>query len=122
MNRIKEKGVQAGVSLNPATSVSCLEEILPDCDLVLIMTVNPGFGGQKFIASSVSKIRKIREMITALAQPVILEVDGGITLENIAKVSATGAEVFVAGAAVFGLIVDASILMFRRGCCWRAAL
>jgi ribulose-phosphate 3-epimerase len=102
VNRIKEKGVKAGVSLNPATPVSCLEEILPDCDLVLIMTVNPGFGGQKFIASSLSKIRKTVDMIATLAQPVILEVDGGITLENIGKVSAAGAEVFVAGAAVFG--------------------
>lgn len=102
VNRIKEKGVKAGVSLNPATPVSCLEEILPDCDLVLIMTVNPGFGGQKFIASSLAKIKKTRDMIASLAQPVILEVDGGITLENIAKVSAAGAEVFVAGAAVFG--------------------
>jgi ribulose-phosphate 3-epimerase len=102
VNRIREKGVKAGVSLNPATPVSCLEEILPDCDLVLIMTVNPGFGGQKFIAPSLSKIRKTREMITALGLPVILEVDGGITLENIGKVSAAGADVFVAGAAVFG--------------------
>jgi ribulose-phosphate 3-epimerase len=66
------------------------------------MTVNPGFGGQKFIASSLSKIRKTRELITALAPSVILEVDGGITLDNIGKVCAAGAEVFVAGAAVFG--------------------
>ncbi len=102
VNRIKEKGIKAGVSLNPATPVSCLEEILPECDLVLVMTVNPGFGGQKFIASSVSKIKKTRDMIASLAQPVILEVDGGITLENIETVSAAGADVFVAGAAVFG--------------------
>lgn len=102
VNRIREKGIKVGVSLNPATPVSCLEEILPDCDLVLIMTVNPGFGGQKFIASSLPKIRKTREMIAALGLPVILEVDGGITLDNIGKVSAAGADVFVAGAAVFG--------------------
>ncbi|MDX9746262.1 MAG: ribulose-phosphate 3-epimerase [Syntrophales bacterium] len=102
VNGIREKGVKAGVSINPATPVSCLEEILPDCDLILVMTVNPGFGGQKFIASSLSKIRKTRDMIASLARPVILEVDGGITLDNIEEVSAAGADVFVAGSAVFG--------------------
>ncbi|MBN1548381.1 MAG: ribulose-phosphate 3-epimerase [Syntrophaceae bacterium] len=102
VNRIRERGVKAGVSLNPATTVSCLEEILPECDLVLVMTVNPGFGGQKFIASSLAKIRKTRDLIASLASPTILEVDGGVTLDNIEKVSAAGADVFVAGAAVFG--------------------
>jgi ribulose-phosphate 3-epimerase len=102
VNHIRERGIKAGVSLNPATPVSCLEEILPECDLVLVMTVNPGFGGQKFIASSLSKIKKTRVMMDALAKPLILEVDGGVTLENIEKISGAGADVFVAGAAVFG--------------------
>ena len=102
VSRIREKGVKAGVSLNPATPVTCLEEILPDCDQVLIMTVNPGFGGQKFISSMVPKVRKTRDMISSLSQPIMLEVDGGITLGNISKVSDAGADVFVAGAAVFG--------------------
>jgi ribulose-phosphate 3-epimerase len=115
VNRIREKGVKAGVSLNPATPVSYLEEILPDCDLVLIMTVNPGFGGQKFIASSLSKIRKTRELITALAPTVILEVDGGITLENIEKVSTAGAEAFVAGAAVFGSVDYGKTITAMKG-------
>ncbi len=99
---IREKGVRAGVSLNPATPVSLLEEILPDCDLVLVMTVNPGFGGQKFIPSMLPKIRKIRGMMSSLERPPILEVDGGITLDNIRQASLAGADVFVAGAAVFG--------------------
>jgi len=99
---IREKGIRSGVSLNPATPVSCLEEILPDCDLVLVMTVNPGFGGQKFIASMLPKIRKVRGMMASLPEAPILEVDGGITLDNIRQASDAGADVFVAGAAVFG--------------------
>jgi len=99
---IREKGIRGGVSLNPSTPVSCLEEILPDCDLILVMTVNPGFGGQKFIASMLPKIRKVRDMMASLPEPPILEVDGGITLDNIRQASEAGADVFVAGAAVFG--------------------
>jgi len=99
---IREKGIKGGVSLNPATPVSCLEEILSDCDLVLVMTVNPGFGGQKFIGSMLSKIKKVRGMMSSLPQPPILEVDGGITLDNIRQASEAGADAFVAGAAVFG--------------------
>jgi len=99
---IREKGIRSGVSLNPATPVSCLEEILPDCDLVLVMTVNPGFGGQKFIASMLPKIRKVHGMMASLPEAPILEVDGGITLDNIRQASDAGADVFVAGAAVFG--------------------
>ena len=102
VTRIKEKGIKAGLSLNPATPLNQAEAILADLDLLLIMTVNPGFGGQKFIASQLTKIAKAREMINALARPVILEVDGGITSGNIQSVYDAGAEVFVAGAAVFG--------------------
>ncbi|NPU86042.1 MAG: ribulose-phosphate 3-epimerase [Syntrophaceae bacterium] len=102
VSQIREKGIRPGISINPATSLALLEEILPDVDLLLVMTVNPGFGGQKFIKNALSKIKKAREMIDRVAPGVILEVDGGITPENIGQVSAAGAGVFVAGAAVFG--------------------
>jgi len=99
---IKEKGLKAGLSLNPATPLSLVTAILGDLDLLLIMTVNPGFGGQKFIDTMLPKIENARKMIDAMAPHVILEVDGGITAENIKSVSDAGADVFVAGAAVFG--------------------
>jgi ribulose-phosphate 3-epimerase len=99
---IKEKKLKAGLSLNPATPLSHVEAILDDLDLLLIMTVNPGFGGQKFIGSMIPKIEKARGMIDAMAPHVILEVDGGITANNIKSVSDAGADVFVAGAAIFG--------------------
>lgn len=99
---IREQGVKAGVSLNPATSLVQIEPILPDIDHLLIMTVNPGFGGQQFIASVLPKIRKARELIDAVAPYVLIEVDGGVTLENIAAVAEAGADIIVAGAAIFG--------------------
>jgi ribulose-phosphate 3-epimerase len=99
---IKEKNLKAGLSLNPATPLSHVEAIIEDLDLLLIMTVNPGFGGQKFIRSMIPKIEKARRMIDAMAPHVILEVDGGITADNIKAVADVGADVFVAGAAVFG--------------------
>lgn len=99
---IKAKGVRAGVSLNPSTPLSCVEEILPDIDLLLIMTVNPGFGGQKFISSMLPKIRKARELAQARGLEMAIEVDGGVTAENIGTLADAGADIFVAGAAVFG--------------------
>jgi ribulose-phosphate 3-epimerase len=99
---IREQGVKAGVSLNPATPLMLVEPILPDIDHLLIMTVNPGFGGQQFIARVLPKIRKARELIDAVASHVLIEVDGGITLENIAAVAEAGADIMVAGAAIFG--------------------
>jgi ribulose-phosphate 3-epimerase len=99
---IKEKGRKAGLSLNPATPLSSVEPILADLNLLLVMTVNPGFGGQKFIPSMLPKIAQARRMIDALAPHVLLEIDGGIMVENIAAASRAGADVFVAGAAVFG--------------------
>ena len=98
---IKGAGCKAGVSLNPATPIDVLEFILDDIDMVLIMTVNPGFGGQKFIPATLSKIKKLREMIVSRGLNIDIEVDGGINPETIAKVSAAGANVFVAGAFVF---------------------
>ena len=99
---IKEHGVKAGVTLNPATSATTLEQILGDVDLVLVMSVNPGFGGQKFIDSTLDKIRQIRTMITASKGSPYLEVDGGITVKNVTSVLRAGADVLVAGSAIFG--------------------
>ena len=98
---IKSLGKKAGVSLNPATPLSALDMILPDLDLVLLMTVNPGFGGQSFIHSCLPKIKLLREQIDALGLDIELEVDGGVKVDNIAEVAAAGADVFVAGSAVF---------------------
>ena len=99
---IRERGIKAGVSLNPATPLVQVEPILNDVDVLLIMTVNPGFGGQKFINSSLPKIRKAREMVNSTAPNVAIEVDGGVTLHNIKSIAEAGADIIVAGASVFG--------------------
>ena len=98
---IKALGRKAGVALNPHTPVSVLEDILADLDLVLVMSVNPGFGGQQFIENSVQKVKKIRTMATTLNPQLLIEVDGGVGSGNIAKLVAAGADVLVAGNAVF---------------------
>jgi ribulose-phosphate 3-epimerase len=98
---IKERGVKAGVTLNPATSVHTLDEILPDVDLVLIMSVNPGFGGQQFIASCLKKVAAVRQLLDRIGSRALLEVDGGVKVDNAAQVLAAGADVLVAGSAIF---------------------
>jgi ribulose-phosphate 3-epimerase len=98
---IKSLGKKAGVSINPGTPVGTLEAILDDLDLVLVMTVNPGFGGQSFIDSCLPKIEALRKMIDARGLTVELEVDGGVKADNIEKIARAGADVFVAGSAVF---------------------
>jgi ribulose-phosphate 3-epimerase len=98
---IRSLGCKAGVSINPATPVSTLDVILEDLDLVLVMSVNPGFGGQGFIPSSLAKIAALRHEIDRRGLQVELEVDGGVKPDNIAEIAAAGAEVFVAGSAVF---------------------
>ncbi len=98
---IKDKGVKAGVTLNPATPLAHIEAILPDVDLLLIMSVNPGFGGQRFIHQSLQKIRAARMMIDRLGHAVLLEVDGGIKVDNAAAIVEAGADVLVAGSAIF---------------------
>ncbi len=98
---IKERGVKAGVTLNPATPIQSLEEILPDVDLVLIMSVNPGFGGQQFIASCLNKVRMTRQMLDRIGSRALLEVDGGVKADNAAVVLEAGADVLVAGSAIF---------------------
>ena len=99
---IRELGCRPGLAINPATPLDCLDYTLPHLDLVLIMSVNPGFGGQKFIPGSIPKLRAVRERIAALGRPVMLEVDGGIKADNIRSVAEAGADVFVAGSAIFG--------------------
>ena len=98
---IKSMGIKAGVSLNPATPVDTLDVILDELDLVLVMSVNPGFGGQAFIPSALDKIRALRQRITQRGLATELEVDGGIKIDNIRAVVAAGADVLVAGSAVF---------------------
>ena len=102
LSAIRKKGAQAGVAINPATSLAELEEALPFADFVLLMSVNPGFGGQKFISTSLDKLRRLRRMINERGLHVRIEIDGGIDLTNIAEIAAAGAEIIVAGSAVFG--------------------
>jgi len=99
---IKSFGKKAGVSLNPATSLHALDYILEELDLVLLMTVNPGFGGQSFIEACLPKIHALRAMLDKRGLEAELEVDGGVKIENIDRISHAGADVFVAGSAVFG--------------------
>jgi ribulose-phosphate 3-epimerase len=101
IQQIKAAGCKAGVALNPHTPVNVLENVIEDLDLVLIMTVNPGFGGQKFIYQSIPKIRQAYDLITVHNSPALIEVDGGIGLQNAQKVLEAGARVLVAGSAVF---------------------
>lgn len=98
---IKKEGLKAGVSLNPHTPISALEDIIADVDLVLIMSVNPGFGGQKFIENSYAKIEKLNNLISQKNSQALIEVDGGVNLENAPKLVAAGADVLVAGNAIF---------------------
>ena len=99
---IKEQGCKAGLVLNPATPVSWLDHTLEKLDLVLLMSVNPGFGGQQFIRSVLPKISEVRRRIDASRKDIWLEVDGGIKIDNIAQVARAGADTFVAGSAIFG--------------------
>lgn len=101
VQQIRAHGVKAGVSLNPATPPEACRYVLDDVDLILCMSVNPGFGGQKFIPATYQKLRTLREMIDATGRPIMLEVDGGVNAQNAAAVRAAGADVLVAGNAVF---------------------
>ncbi|MES2796608.1 MAG: ribulose-phosphate 3-epimerase, partial [Bacteroidota bacterium] len=97
INRIKELGCKAGVVLNPHTPVSVLEEILHEVDFVLLMSVNPGFGGQKFIESTINKVVKLRKLIESLGLNTLIEIDGGVNLENAKRLKSAGANILVAG-------------------------
>lgn len=99
---IKSLGCQAGLVLNPATPVEVLDYVLDELDYVLLMSVNPGFGGQAFIPSALDKLRRVRERIDASGRAIRLEIDGGVKVDNIAQIAAAGADTFVAGSAIFG--------------------
>jgi ribulose-phosphate 3-epimerase len=117
IHRIKELGKKAGAVLNPATPLSSLEEILPDLDLVMLMTVNPGFGGQSFIESSLTKIRQLKKMIDDRGLNVGIEVDGGVSPKTIGPIAAAGANIFVAGSAVFGQSDYVKVIAELKGGC-----
>lgn len=99
---IKEQGCKAGMVFNPATPLSYLDHVLDKLDLVLIMSVNPGFGGQSFIPEALNKLRLTRERIHASGRSILLEIDGGVKVDNIAQIARAGADTFVAGSAIFG--------------------
>ncbi len=101
IQQIKEAGMKAGVTLNPATPVAMLEDIIMDVDMVLLMSVNPGFGGQKFIPNTFKKIAQLREMITRCQASALIEVDGGVNVQNAPLLKKAGADVLVAGSSVF---------------------
>lgn len=102
VNRIRELGVKPAVTLNPATSVDLLDEILSEVDMVLVMSVNPGFGGQKFIPASLAKIRRLKQKMNRLDRQVLIEVDGGVNQVTAPQLIEAGVDVLVAGSAVFG--------------------
>ena len=102
LDEIRKNGVKAAVAINPHSPVHLLEEVAPYCDMILIMSVNPGFGGQAFIDSSLEKIRKARRLLNSCNPRGLIEVDGGIKIDNIAEVADAGADILVAGSAVFG--------------------
>ena len=102
IHHIKELGCKAGVAINPATPLETLEYVLQDIDMVLIMSVNPGFGGQKFIPQSIDKIKKLKQMIDSKNYTVDIQVDGGVTVDNIHDIVKAGANILVAGSAIFG--------------------
>ena len=113
IQQIRELGVKAGVTLNPATPLTALEEVLPDVDLVLVMSVNPGFGGQSYIPGATDRVRRLRAMLDRVGSPAELEVDGGVKPENAREVVEAGATVLVAGSAVFSGDVAANVRRLR---------
>lgn len=114
LQSIRARGKQAGVALNPGTPVEAIAHVIGECDLVLAMTVNPGFGGQKFIAAMLPKIAVLRALIDAQDRPIALEVDGGVTVETAPGIVRAGADLLVAGTAVFGAQDYATAIMAMR--------
>ena len=111
---IKSQGCQAGLVLNPATPLEVLDYVLPELDLVLLMSVNPGFGGQAFIPSALDKLKRVRDRIDKLGKPIRLEIDGGVKADNIAAIAAAGADAFVAGSAIFNAPDYAAVISRMR--------
>jgi ribulose-phosphate 3-epimerase len=99
---IREHGCHPGIVLNPATPLNVLDYVLDKVDMILLMSVNPGFGGQKFIPAALTKLKKVREMIAASGRDIRLQIDGGVKVDNIGEIAAAGADTFVAGSAIFG--------------------
>jgi ribulose-phosphate 3-epimerase len=99
---IRDQGCKSGLVFNPGTPLTCLEYLMDKIDVILLMSVNPGFGGQKFIPSTLKKLKQVRKLIDDSGQSIRLEVDGGVTVDNIAKIAQAGADMFVAGSAIFG--------------------
>jgi ribulose-phosphate 3-epimerase len=114
VQQIKAEGMMAGVTLNPHTSVSVLEEILPDLDLVMLMSVNPGFGGQRFIEHSLDKTKRLRDLVERTGSKALIEIDGGVNRETGKLLVEAGADVLVAGSAVFGAKDPAEEIKFLR--------
>ena len=112
VRKIKEKGIIAGVAINPATSLSVLDYILPEIDMVLVMAVNPGLGGQKFLPYTYDKIRDLKKIIDERHLKTDIEVDGGVTLDNVCQVMDAGANIIVAGSAVFNGDVSENVERF----------
>jgi ribulose-phosphate 3-epimerase len=110
---IKEQGCKAGLVLNPATPLDILEYVLDKIDMILLMSVNPGYGGQKFIPSALNKLRQMRTLIDTGSHDIRLEIDGGVKLNNIADIAAAGADTFVAGSAIFGAANDADANRYK---------
>lgn len=98
---IKDEGCQAGLVLNPATPINCLEHVMDKLDVILLMSVNPGFGGQSFIPQTLTKLKQVRQLIEESGRDIRLEVDGGVKVDNIGEIAAAGADAFVAGSAIF---------------------
>ena len=118
---VRERGMLAGLTLNPSTPLALVEEVVGDLDLVLVMSVNPGFGGQSYLPATTDKIRRVRALLDARKSGARLEVDGGITPRTIAQVHAAGADTFVAGTAVFGAAdIGAAVSELHRLCLARA--
>jgi ribulose-phosphate 3-epimerase len=111
---IREQGCQAGLVFNPATPLAYLEHVMDKVDVILLMSVNPGFGGQSFIPATLDKLRKARQLIDQSGLPIRLEVDGGVKVDNIAEIAAAGADMFVAGSAIFGQPDYAAVIAQMR--------
>ena len=117
IQQIKALGMKAGVAINPHTPISAIAEIIADVDLVCVMSVNPGFGGQKFITSMLPKIEELKNTITAKGSNAMIEVDGGVTLDNAASIINAGADILVAGNTVFGATVPIDAIKLLKSIC-----
>jgi ribulose-phosphate 3-epimerase len=112
---VRDSGCKSGLVFNPATPLNWLEHVIDKVDMVLLMSVNPGFGGQRFIEATIDKLRQARQLIDASGLPIRLEVDGGVKVDNIGRIAAAGADTFVAGSAIFGSDDYAATIAAMRG-------